>query len=108
MTGDETTEETAKRVNLPLFYASSFQTIWTSNDLSLMFNANNAVMLPDGGLAAAPSPVALLSMSPQSAKDLLFVLRDGIEAYEEMYGEIKTDFVTRRDQSSGPENDTGE
>jgi hypothetical protein len=46
---------------------------------------------PDGRPGAALEVVAVLELSPQSAKDLLELLRYGIQNHEKEWGEITTD-----------------
>lgn len=84
-------------LQVPLLHASLFQTTWNSNEISLLLaNMVPALDPADGSMASLAQPIASLSLSPQSAKDLSILLAEAVSQYESKHGEIRTDFTLAR------------
>jgi len=49
--------------------------------------------MPDGSAGTMAEPISILQLSPQSAKDLFLVIQDGLEKYENEWGQIDTQYV---------------
>ncbi len=87
-------------IQAPLFTATFFQTFGNSNEISVFMANNNPGLTSDGKITAINQAVMMLSLSPQSAKDLSILLNDAITNYERTYGEIVTDFTMNRAQQN--------
>lgn len=93
---------TMERVEAPHFYASTIQVFGAANDITLMLGRTHPFMMRAESaqqFGAAIEAQAILHLSPETAKDLLYLLRDQIEKIEATYGEIRTDFTTERDKA---------
>ena len=80
---------------MPTISASSFQGYWTSNECLIVMTRFDplAVSADTTGFASSPTvPLCVLQLSPQSAKDLFLILKDGVDAYEQNWGPISTEF----------------
>jgi hypothetical protein len=57
-----------------------------------------------GGEGAAQPPVLrprlVIRLSPQSAKDLADVLQNFVANYEQAYGELRTDYLLRKERGA--------
>lgn len=84
-------------LGVPTFYVSSFNLSATSNEVVLVGNELFPTWGADGQ-AQAPvlRPRLVIRLSPQSAKDLADVLRNFVGNYEQAYGELRTDYLLRR------------
>ncbi|MGE7367924.1 hypothetical protein ACQKKX_02485 [Neorhizobium sp. NPDC001467] len=90
----------AKRIEAPTFYGSNFAVSWSALDVSMVLGRAFPATIDAGDMAGSMFGVletqAIIQMSPQSAKDLMLVLQEGLKAYEEKYGVIKTDYSEAR------------
>jgi hypothetical protein len=84
----------------PSFYATGVRISGDSNEFTILFQAVKHYLVdhPTAGPvdAARLESVAILSLSPQTAKDLALLLMDTILAHEKMFGPIMTSYVFRR------------
>lgn len=90
-----------RRIDAPAYFATSIRAAWTSNNCTITFSRGHPVELGSVGqpvYAEQAEPVAVVSMSPGTAKDLFTLLRDSIEPFESDWGEIETDFTRKRKQ----------
>src|SRR3984893_10268614 len=85
---------------VPTFYVSSFNLSATSNEVVLI---GNELFPTWGGNGAAQPPVLrprlVIRLSPQSAKDLADVLQNFVANYEQAYGELRTDYLLRKERA---------
>ena len=80
----------------PTISPSVFNAMWTSNECLIGMLRPSPFMqaqMPDGKLGTMAEPLAILQLSPQSAKDLLRILQDGIAQYEKEWGVIETEYT---------------
>lgn len=77
--------------------ARTFRVMADSNEVLLVFQRTRPGLLQqkDGSVhdVAEAQTVAVIAMSPQSAKDLMLVLSEQIAGYEKRYGEVRTDYT---------------
>jgi len=83
------------------FFVSSFNLSATSNEVVLV---GNELFPTWGGEGAAQPPVLrrprlVIRRSPQSAKDLADVLQNFVANYEQAYGELRTDYLLRKERA---------
>jgi hypothetical protein len=82
---------------MPAFYVSSFNLSTTSNEVVLI---GNELFPTWGGNEAAPAaraaPAIGGSAQPAPAKDLADVLTNFVANYEQAYGELRTDYLLRK------------
>src|ERR1700719_758032 len=87
-------------LGVPTFFVSSFNLSATSNEVVLV---GNELFPTWGGEGAAQPPVLLrrfvIRLSPQSAKDLADVLQTFVANYNQAYGELRTDYLLRKEQT---------
>jgi hypothetical protein len=84
----------ASVIQAPKFYGSTVNVNMTSNEISLMFGRPHFVI---GDHEGAPGePVAIIQMSPQTAKDLLVLLAGSLKTWEKEWGELQTEFTRRQ------------
>jgi hypothetical protein len=88
--------ETAE-LAVPTFYVSSFNLSATSNEVVLVGNE----LYPTWGAEGAVQPPVrrprlVIRLSPQSAKDLVDALGNSVANYEASYGELRTDYLLRK------------
>jgi hypothetical protein len=84
-----------KKIDTPLYYASGVMFLATGNDFTLIFSRARPLLNADGSVnpaAAVSEPVAVVSVTPQTAKDLLLLLQANLPVWEEDFGEIQTVF----------------
>jgi hypothetical protein len=83
------------------FFVSSFNLSATSNEVVLV---GNELFPTWGGEGAAQPPVLrprlVIRLSPQSAKDLSDVLHNFVANYERAYGELRTDYLLRKERGA--------
>lgn len=86
---------TLRPISVPPTHASSFRVQGTSNEFILMFQRLMPQMKPDGDLAdvGRADTIAVISMSPQSVKDLSILLSAQIETWEKEFGKLETSFT---------------
>jgi hypothetical protein len=85
-------------VNVPMFTASQFRISVATNECILQFQRQRPVLIsspnhPETVEANQAEPVAIISMSPQALKDLLLLISQQVKGYEDVWGEIKTDYM---------------
>ena len=84
-------------ISAAMFYASSFSIQATANDVTVV--VHDTLPVSDGqgvdGNTELRRPVAIIKLSPQSAKDLSLVMRDAMQKYEALY---QTNLVTELSQ----------
>ena len=87
-----------KRVEAPVYSASTIQTTHAGNDVFLTFIRPHPATLPDGNMApvALGEAVAIIHVSMATLKDLSVLLRDVVAKIEEKEGTIETDFTRKR------------
>lgn len=92
----QTPEQTVGLVPIaaPSIYASMTTIMAVGNDFSLVFAKAHPAITADGKLGgvAVVVPAAVVSMSPQTAKDLYLSLKEVIPQYEKQFGQINTIF----------------
>jgi hypothetical protein len=87
-----------KPMQIPQTYATSVTIAATGNDFSIVFLRNIPVQNEDGSMnlgMAMVLPVMLVSVSPQTLKDLSLLLPGILAAHEEEFGEIVTPYTKR-------------
>jgi hypothetical protein len=88
-------------LGVPTFFVSSFNLSATSNEVVLV---GNELFPTWGGEGAAQPPVLrprlVIRLSPQSAKDLSDVLQNFVVNYERAYGELRTDYLLRKERGA--------
>lgn len=82
-------------IQVPHFLASSSVMQATGNDFILVLSQTLPLTTADGQFtnAAKNIPVAMVTMSPQSAKDLQILMLDTIKRYEADFGKIVTPYT---------------
>ena len=93
-----------KPVDAPYFSAGSFAIQGTGNDFILMFSRAIPVQSVTTGVnseIALAQVVAILSISPQTAKDISLAMADAVVKHEKEYGEIITPYTKRLAASVG-------
>ena len=84
------------------FFVSSFNLSATSNEVVLV---GNELFPTWSGEGAAQPPVLrprlVIRLSPQSAKDLSDVLQNFVANFERAYGELRTDYLLRKQTGPG-------
>ena len=86
-------------VMIPQFYASGMACIGTPTDISVIFNQGRPVQIQKDGkleFIAAAMPVAQISMSPQTAKDLMLILQGVMAGYEVRFGKLTTEYSLKQ------------
>lgn len=94
--------EEVRLLDAPSFYASSVRLAWAGNDLTVIFSKPWPFYAKEEDgvkFGATSQEVAILHLSPSTAKDLLVVLQDVVGGYEEEWGEINTTFTSKRDKA---------
>ena len=78
---------------LPYFYANGVHQVTSGVDCTLVFTSTRPA-LQDGVVGDVPvtEPQVMVSLSPQSAKDLMLLLRESINAYESAFGPVRSPF----------------
>lgn len=90
-----------RRVDAPSHFATTIRAAWTSNNCTITFSRGHPVEVGSIGepvYAELAEPVAVISMSPGTAKDLFTLLRDSIDKFEAEWGAIETEFTRKRKQ----------
>ncbi|MGC1887449.1 MAG: hypothetical protein WA709_15350 [Stellaceae bacterium] len=89
-------------LDVPAFFVSSFNLSATSNEVVLV---GNELFPTWSGEGAAQPPVLrprlVIRLSPQSAKDLSDVLQNFVANFERAYGELRTDYLLRKQIGTG-------
>lgn len=85
-------------VQIPYFSASALHIQGTGNEFVLTFSRAMPIQTPNGidQTRAMSQPVVLLSLSPQTVKDIAFVLNRTIDSHEKKFGKIQTPFTQRQ------------
>ena len=79
---------------VPIIHPTVIQQGHSSNEFILVLS-QTILIFDDTELTAGKgtvTPVGVLQMSPQTAKDLYLVLQEGIRQYEKEYGPINTTY----------------
>jgi hypothetical protein len=87
-----------KPLQLPSFYATSANIAASGNDFTIIFNRNIPLENADGTLnpgLALVMPTVMISLTPQSLKDISLIIPGILEAHEREFGEIVTPFIKR-------------
>jgi hypothetical protein len=99
---EEATSEVVKPVEITPIYASSVQMQGAGNDVSLLFRRPRPAQTAKA-VAAGTHPdaailelVAVLTLSPLTAKDLSLLLQEFVGQHEKTYGTINTPFTQKR------------
>jgi hypothetical protein len=89
-------------LGVPTFFVSSFNLSAPSNEVVLV---GNELFPTWSGEGAAQPPVLrprlVIRLSPQSAKDLGDVLQNFVANFERAYGELRTDYLLRKQAGAG-------
>jgi hypothetical protein len=89
-------------LGVPTFFVSSFNLSATSNEVVLV---GNELFPTWSGEGTAQPPVlrprVVIRLSPQSAKDLGDVLQNFVANFERAYGELRTDYLLRKQTGPG-------
>jgi hypothetical protein len=78
-----------------MHFSNEFAIVMARSEPSFMTEANTSAL----NLSIKNEPVAIVQMSPQSAKDLFVSLKNQIEIYERNWGQIKTDYTERLEKT---------
>jgi hypothetical protein len=85
----------ARKLEVPIYYASTSMLLATGNDFTIIFSRPRPILTDNDTVnpaAAITEAVASVSLTPQTAKDLLLILQANIPAWEKEFGEIQTPF----------------
>ena len=100
----EPSAEDYKLITAPDFYGSTFVLNHTSNQFTLIGLKQRPMQhtsdLTKG--AAINEPVAVLTFSPQTAKDLSLLFSGQVKKYEDAYGTIQTEYTRKVAESDRP------
>lgn len=77
--------------NVPAFYGSALQGYFAGNDFILVVSRPQPGQA-DRAPAVRAQPVAVLHLSPGTAKDLFLLMKAQIEQHEKTFGAIETDY----------------
>ncbi len=100
---ERTPEELAKlkAAEVPTFYASIFRIQGSGNDFNLIFQRSIPAQREDGSIdptVALGQNVAVITVGPQSLKDLHILIGRQLKEQEEDFGPIKTPYMMRLDE----------
>ena len=100
-------EESLEPLNVPHLAAGTFMIQSTGTEVLLILQSARPLADKNRGVISERTvnqPIAVVSISPGTAKDLLLLLGDAVAKHEDSFGPISTPFTTRRDaeQSSSP------
>jgi hypothetical protein len=87
-----------KIIDAPTFYASQIQVMFTGNDATIVFARTRSTTsgnVPVTNIVRS-EPVAIIVMSPQTAKDLLVLLKGQTDIFEKEFGEITTPYTKKQ------------
>ena len=85
-------------VQAPHFSSSSITIQTTGNEFTLMFTRFMPLQSPDGAVQNATNQVvAIVSVSPQAAKDISLLLADTVSKHEDEYGILETPYTRLRE-----------
>jgi hypothetical protein len=83
----------------PQYYATGVQLFHQSNDFSIIFMRSHPSITPTevgkSPIMAFMQAIALIQMSPQTAKDLHVALGNQLAVYEKEWGQIETGYTRR-------------
>jgi hypothetical protein len=88
-------------ISAPRIYGSGVAIQGTGNDITLIFNRPHPATKADGGLEnkhAINEITGAVTLSPQTAKDLLLTLSDILARQEKDFGEIRTQYMRTRQE----------
>lgn len=87
-----------KVAEVPTFYASVFRILGSGNDFNLVCQRSVPAQREDGSIemaVALSQTVAVITISPQSLKDLHLLIGRQLKEQEEDFGPIKTQYTKR-------------
>lgn len=98
---EPTPEELAKlkAVEAPVFYASTFRIQGSGNDFNLIFQRAVPMQGEDGSIhpaVGALETAAVVTVSPQSLKDLYLLIDGQLKEHEKAFGPIETPYMKRQ------------
>jgi hypothetical protein len=91
-------------IDAPLVSASAVAVQSSINEFVLIFQQTRPVIskktqsIAD---VALNQPVAVVSVSPQTLKDMWLLIGDSVERYEKEFGQLTTPYMKRRAAASG-------
>ena len=100
-------EESVEPLNVPYLAAGTFMIQSTGTEVLLVLQSARSLADKNTGAISERTvnqPVAVVSISPGTAKDLYILLGEVVAKHEESFGPITTPFTVRRaaEQSSSP------
>src|SRR3954466_12061403 len=100
-------KDSLEPLNVPHFAAGTFMIQSTGTEVLLVLQSARSLADKNTGAISegtANQPVAVVSISPGTAKDLHILLGAVVAKHEESFGPITTPFIVRREaeQSSSP------
>lgn len=100
-------EESLEPLNVPHLAAGTFMIQSTGTEVLLILQSARPLVDKNTGAISEHTvnqPIAVVSISPGTAKDLHILLGEAVAKHEESFGPITTPFTVRREaeQSSSP------
>ena len=100
-------KDSLEPLNVPYLAAGTFMIKSTGTEVLLVLQSARSLADKNTGAISertVTQPIAVVSISPATAKDLHLVLGDVVAKHEESYGPITTPFTARREteRSSSP------
>jgi hypothetical protein len=100
-------EESLEPLKVPHLAAGTFMIQSTGTEVLLILQSARSLVDKNTGAIserAVNQPIAVVSISPGTAKDLHILLGEAVAKHEESFGPITTPFTVRREaeQSSSP------
>jgi hypothetical protein len=100
-------EDSLEPLNVPHLAAGTFMIQSTGTEVLLILQSARSLADKNTGAISERTvnqPIAVVSISPGTAKDLHILLGDAVAKHEESFGPITTPFTVRREveQSSSP------
>jgi hypothetical protein len=100
-------EESVEPLNVPYLAAGTFMIQSTGTEVLLILQSARPLADKNTGAISERTinqPIAVVAISPGTAKDLHILLGDAVAKHEESFGPITTPFTVRREaeQASSP------
>lgn len=84
-------------ISAPVYTPVLFSVAGSANEVHVILAEPRPLMpLPDHAGATRFDPVAAIRLSPHAAKDLVLLLQDAVERFENEYGPITTEYSKGR------------